>query len=92
MSEEKTFIKVSGACKEFDGKEVLKEVSVDIKEGEPRGLLGRSGGGEISFASHVDAPSKVGEVCSKCGAKLELRELNYWEDKDVLKEFMEERR
>lgn len=22
-------------------------------------------------------------VCSKCWAKLELRELNYWEDKDA---------
>ena len=40
MSEEKPFIKVSAVCKEFEGKEVLKEVSVDIKEGE-------------SFASHA---------------------------------------
>lgn len=38
MGEEKLFIKVSGVCKEFNGKEVLKEVSVDINEGEPLGL------------------------------------------------------
>jgi len=111
MSEEKPFINVSGVCKEFDGKEVLKEVSLDISEGEPLGLLGRSGAGksvllhmlrgteeyaptsgEIIFrvamcpsCSWVEAPGKVGEVCSKCGAKLELREVNYWKDKDARK-------
>jgi methyl coenzyme M reductase system subunit A2 len=111
MNAEKPFIKVSGVCKEFDGKEVLKEVSVNIKEGEPLGLLGRSGAGksvllhmlrgteeyaptsgEIIFrvamcpsCSWVEVPSKVGEVCSKCGAQLELREVNYWEDKEARK-------
>ncbi|MDI6885854.1 MAG: methyl coenzyme M reductase system, component A2 [archaeon] len=106
MSKEKPFIQVSGVCKEFAGKEVLREVSVDIKEGEPLGLLGRSGAGksvllhllrgsedyaptsgEIIFrvamcpsCSWVESPSKAGEGCSKCGAQLELREVNYWED------------
>jgi len=111
MSEKKPFIKVSAVCKEFDGKKVLKEVNVDISEGERLGLLGRSGAGksvllhmlrgieeyaptsgEIIFrvamcpsCSWVDAPGKVGAVCSKCGTKLELREVNYWEDKDARK-------
>ena len=111
MSEDKPFKKVSGVCKEFDGKEVLKKVSLAISEGEPLGLLGRSGAGksvllhmlrgteeyapttgEIIFrvamcpsCSWVEAPGKVGEACSKCGAKLELKEANYWEDKDARK-------
>jgi methyl coenzyme M reductase system subunit A2 len=46
MSEEKPFIKVSGVSKEFEGKEVLKNVSVDIFEGVPLGLLGKSGSGK----------------------------------------------
>ena len=46
MSEKKLSIKLSAVCKEFEGKEVLKKVSVDIKEGESLGLLGRSGAGK----------------------------------------------
>jgi methyl coenzyme M reductase system subunit A2 len=46
MSEKEPFIKISDVCKEFDGKEVLKNVSVVINEGEPLGLLGRSGAGK----------------------------------------------
>lgn len=111
MSEEEPFVKIRDVCKEFEGKEVLKNVSVDIREGEPLGLLGRSGSGksillhmlrgteeyaptsgEIIFrvamcpsCSWVVAPSKAGEACRKCGAKLELKEVNYWENKDERK-------
>ncbi|NQE46253.1 Trehalose/maltose import ATP-binding protein MalK [ANME-1 cluster archaeon GoMg2] len=46
MSEEEPFVKIRDICKEFDGKEVLKNVSVDIREGEPLGLLGKSGAGK----------------------------------------------
>ena len=46
MSEKEPFIKISDVCKEFNGKEVLKNVSVVVHEGEPLGLLGRSGSGK----------------------------------------------
>ena len=108
MEEKGVIVKLQDICKEFEGKEVLKNVSVDIKEGESLGLLGRSGSGksallhmlrgteeyaptsgEIIFrvamcpsCDWVDAPSKVGEACNKCGAKLESKEVNYWKDKE----------
>ena len=112
MSEEnEIFVKIRDVCKEFEGKEVLKNVSVDIREGEPLGLLGKSGAGksvlihmlrgteeyaptsgEIIFkvamcpsCGWVEAPSKAGEACSKCGAELELKEVNYWKDKETRK-------
>jgi methyl coenzyme M reductase system subunit A2 len=40
------FIKISNVSKEFDGKQVLKNVNVVINEGESLGLLGRSGSGK----------------------------------------------
>ena len=108
MEEKGVIVKLQDICKEFEGKEVLKNVSVDIKEGESLGLLGRSGSGksallhmlrgteeyaptsgEIIFrvamcpsCDWVDTPSKAGEACNKCGAKLELKEVNYWKDKE----------
>ena len=108
MEEKGVIVKLQDICKEFEGKEVLKNVSVDIKEGESLGLLGRSGSGksallhmlrgteeyaptsgEIIFrvamcpsCDWVDAPSKAGEACNKCGAKLESKEVNYWKDKE----------
>jgi methyl coenzyme M reductase system subunit A2 len=111
MKEEKPFIKVSEVCKEFNGKEVLKEVSVDIKGGEPLGLLGRSGAGksvllhmlrgteeyaptsgEIIFrvamcpsCSGVEEAGKAGAVCRTCGGNVELREVNYWEEREERK-------
>lgn len=108
MEEKGVIVKLQDICKEFEGKEVLKNVSIDIKEGESLGLLGRSGSGksallhmlrgteeyaptsgEIIFrvamcpsCDWVDAPSKAGEACNKCGAKLESKEVNYWKDKE----------
>jgi methyl coenzyme M reductase system subunit A2 len=47
MGEEKeTFIKIRGVSKKFKDKTVLKNVSLDIKELEPLGLLGKSGAGK----------------------------------------------
>ena len=46
MSENEPFIKLINVSKEFDGKAVLKNVSVEINEGESLGLLGRSGAGK----------------------------------------------
>jgi methyl coenzyme M reductase system subunit A2 len=43
---DKPFITVSGVSKEFEGEEVLRDVSVEIREGESLGLLGRSGSGK----------------------------------------------
>ncbi|HUV03373.1 MAG TPA: ATP-binding cassette domain-containing protein, partial [Desulfobacteria bacterium] len=46
MSENEPFIKLINVSKEFDGKAVLKNVNVEINEGESLGLLGRSGAGK----------------------------------------------
>ena len=108
MSKREPFVKIRDISKEFKGNEVLKNVSLDINEEEPLGLLGRSGSGksvllhmlrgteeyaptsgEIIFrvamcpsCGWVEVPSKAGGVCSKCGAKLEVKEVNYWKDRE----------
>ncbi|MHC1599211.1 MAG: methyl coenzyme M reductase system, component A2 [Candidatus Methanospirareceae archaeon] len=47
MNEEtEPFIKIRGVSKAFEGKTVLYNVSLDIKEAEPLGLLGKSGSGK----------------------------------------------
>ena len=47
MSEDKeTIVKVLNVSKEFNGSRVLSDVSLEIKEGETLGLLGRSGAGK----------------------------------------------
>ena len=47
MGEEKEiFIKVRDVNKQFEGKTVLKDVNLDIRETEPLGLLGKSGAGK----------------------------------------------
>jgi methyl coenzyme M reductase system subunit A2 len=98
------FIKIRGVHKDFDGKEVLIDLNMDIKEGESLGLIGRSGAGK-SILLHmlrgskeyeptsgkviyrvaicpssqwVEPPSKAGTYCKKCGKKLELREVDFW--------------
>ncbi len=44
--EKETFIEVRNVSKKFEDKVVLKNVSLDIKELEPLGLLGKSGAGK----------------------------------------------
>jgi methyl coenzyme M reductase system subunit A2 len=46
MSENEPFLKLINVSKEFDGKAILKNVNVEINEGESLGLLGRSGAGK----------------------------------------------
>lgn len=48
MSDEK-LIQVKGLCKEFHGKEVLKNISVDINKGDVVCLIGPSGSGKSTF-------------------------------------------
>lgn len=119
------FIRLIDVSKVFDGKAILKDVNVDIQEGESLGLLGRSGAGKsallhmlrgteeyaptsgevifrVAVCPHyleivdalggehppigtVEPPSKVGATCPQCGSALELREVNYWQDKEARK-------
>jgi methyl coenzyme M reductase system subunit A2 len=46
MGKEEPFIKIRDISKKFEDNTVLKNVSFDIYEGEPLGLLGRSGAGK----------------------------------------------
>lgn len=125
MTGKEPFIIISNVSKEFDGKEVLRNVNVVINEGEPLGLLGRSGAGksvllhmirgteeyaptrgEIIFriaicpeyleregafegahsvVGSLEPPSKAGSPCPTCGQRLELREINYWQDREARK-------
>ena len=55
--EKETIVKVERVSKEFEGKGVLRDVSVDIKEGEALGLLGKSGSGK-SILLHMIRGSK----------------------------------
>ena len=57
VGEKETIVRVDRVSKEFDGKEVLRDVSVDIKEGEALGLLGKSGSGK-SILLHMIRGSK----------------------------------
>lgn len=42
------------------------------------------GGGHPPLGT-IEPPSKVGSACPQCGSTLELREVNYWQDKDARK-------
>lgn len=45
----KNSIEVDGLCKSFEEKEVLKGITLNVKEGEIFGLLGPSGAGKTTF-------------------------------------------
>jgi len=51
--EPKPFVKIRDICMEFDGKEVLKNVSVDIERRRAVGAAWTEWFGEIRFASHA---------------------------------------
>ena len=44
-----TILKADGICKCFDGREILKSVSLSLKEGEVVAIIGRSGSGKSTF-------------------------------------------
>ena len=46
-------IQVSNICKAFSGKAVLKDVSLDIQEGETMAIIGRSGSGKSVLMKHI---------------------------------------
>ena len=49
MSDKKVLIRVQNLCKAFGGHEVLKNISVDINEGDVVGVIGPSGSGKSTF-------------------------------------------
>jgi len=77
MGEKEPFLEIRDICKEFDGKEVLKNVSVNVEEGKSLGLLGKSGSGKSALlhmlrGTEEYAPTS-GEIifrvamCPSCG-------------------------
>ena len=46
-------IKLTSVKKNFGHVEVLKDISIEINEGEIYGLIGHSGAGKASFGSRV---------------------------------------
>ena len=58
-------LKVSGVSKSFDGREVLKDVSISLREGELVSLLGVSGGGKTTLFNIIAGllPPDEGTVC-----------------------------
>ena len=42
----KVFMKLSGICKSFGGVQALKDIDMEIMEGETRCLAGENGGGK----------------------------------------------
>lgn len=46
-------IQIENLCKSFDGKPVLKDVSLEIQEGETLAIIGRSGSGKSVLMKHI---------------------------------------
>ena len=45
----KVFMKLSGICKSFGGVQALKDIDMEIMEGETRCLAGENGGGKSTL-------------------------------------------
>ncbi|MFQ6056683.1 MAG: methyl coenzyme M reductase system, component A2, partial [Methanosarcinales archaeon] len=72
-----TFIEIENLNMEFEGKRVLKDINLELREGESLGILGRSGAGKTvlmhilrGIKEHEPSSGKVIyhlAHCSKCG-------------------------
>jgi tungstate transport system ATP-binding protein len=49
-----SFIKVRGLCRRASGKAILKDVSLDVDEGDVLGIIGPSGAGKTSLLRCID--------------------------------------
>ena len=66
-----SFIEVKNVTKKFDNEPVLKNINIDIYEGEVLGVLGRSGSGKsvlffIILQSYCCFPAKMSSMPPCC--------------------------
>ncbi|MEY8352727.1 ABC transporter ATP-binding protein [Lachnospiraceae bacterium 54-53] len=55
------YLKVEGVTKSFDGRTVIKDISLELKEGELVSLLGASGGGKTTLFHIISGISRPDE-------------------------------
>lgn len=65
-------VQVNGLSKSFDGKEIFKDVSIDVYRGDKIGIMGKNGTGKSTILKILNdiLPKSKGEI--KWGEKLEI--------------------
>ena len=49
MDEEKYLLQVKGICKQFSGIQVLKNIDLNVRQGEVHALMGENGAGKSTI-------------------------------------------
>jgi phospholipid/cholesterol/gamma-HCH transport system ATP-binding protein len=79
-------IEISGLHKHFDGNEILKNVSLDVFDGETLAIIGRSGSGKTVLMKHV-----IGLLVPDAGHVLvdgvDIHRVPYRQLRDIRKKF-----
>ena len=60
-----TVLEVKGVSKSFDGEEIIRDITLNLKEGEIVSLLGVSGGGKTTLFNMISGLSMPdeGSIC-----------------------------